>query len=200
MPTRLEQRMDHWRAEKLMRATRKEAVRNRNTDRVRRRDWLPDDPDEWDAIASPGSERVMPRGEHERRRGNLERARRQTGEAIDDAGLDGDAPADDTPADDAGNERDGRSGLGQAFLAGEPGASRSQSARGSDGKLDASAQAPNARRQSILAEPLGPDEGIVVEVSTGHCRVQTGDRLLLCTLARDAHCRRDWADQCGRGG
>ncbi len=77
MPTRQEEQLEHWRNEKMLRGVRKDAPRGPKEDRVRRRDWLPEDLDDlesWDEIDAPQFERVMPRGEAERRRQNLARA------------------------------------------------------------------------------------------------------------------------------
>jgi len=71
VPTREERQWEHHRASKEMRLVRKQVKRNREPDRVRQKDWKPADPrdpDSWDDIDYPRSERVMPRGERERRR------------------------------------------------------------------------------------------------------------------------------------
>jgi ribosome biogenesis GTPase len=51
-----------------MRQVRKQIKRNRTPKRPRRRNWMPDSLDDLDALYDlPGTERVMPRGEQERR-------------------------------------------------------------------------------------------------------------------------------------
>jgi ribosome biogenesis GTPase len=60
-----------------MRGVRKQIKRNRQPDEVRRRDWLPGDIEDMDAFYDmdvPESQRVMPRGERERRRTTLSAA------------------------------------------------------------------------------------------------------------------------------
>lgn len=62
----------HRAANEAMRAVRKQSKRNRKPDRTRQHDWLRAelaDPDALDGLE--GSERVMPRGERERRRTTL---------------------------------------------------------------------------------------------------------------------------------
>jgi ribosome biogenesis GTPase len=71
VPTREQSHWKHVEEEKLLRRVRKEIKRNRKPDCVRRRDWRSegcDDPDALDELSFPQSERVMPRGERERRR------------------------------------------------------------------------------------------------------------------------------------
>jgi ribosome biogenesis GTPase len=58
-----------------MRKARKEIKRHREPKQVRRRDWSAynfDDPDASEALDLPHQERIMPRGEQERRRAHLE--------------------------------------------------------------------------------------------------------------------------------
>ncbi|MCC7355046.1 MAG: GTPase RsgA, partial [Anaerolineae bacterium] len=56
---------------RLLQKVRKESKHHRKEERVRQKGWLPGSPEEWDALAAPQSERVMPRGERDRRRANL---------------------------------------------------------------------------------------------------------------------------------
>lgn len=108
-----------------MRTVRKQIKRNREPDPVRRKDWMPGDPDnleEYDVEAAP-VERVMPRGEQERRRRVLAQAMAALAEA-DDNGAGSDSPA-------------------------------------------------------IAAEGR---RGVVVEVSSGQCRVEVEGEALLCRL------------------
>jgi len=70
VPTREEKRWQHYHANKEMRLVRKQIKRNREPDPVRRKDWMPaslTDLDSFDDEDAPTSERVMPRGERERR-------------------------------------------------------------------------------------------------------------------------------------
>lgn len=56
---------------------RKQVKRTHETERVRQKDWLiadPDDPDAWDEAEIPQFERVMPRGERERRQAVMDKA------------------------------------------------------------------------------------------------------------------------------
>ncbi len=73
MPDRKERRRRHRVANEATRLARKQLKRNRKPDRVRRKDWLPETME--DALAgfddTPQYERVMPRGERERRRAAL---------------------------------------------------------------------------------------------------------------------------------
>ncbi len=57
----------HHEADKAKRNIRKKIKRNRKPKRVRRKDWMPDDWDDWDDFETPQFERIMPRGEQERR-------------------------------------------------------------------------------------------------------------------------------------
>ena len=71
MPTREERQWQHYRANKMVRQVRKQIKRNRKSKRPRRKDWVPDyleAPDALDELGFPQSERIMPRGERERRR------------------------------------------------------------------------------------------------------------------------------------
>jgi ribosome biogenesis GTPase len=69
VPSREEKRWQHHNADQKMRQVRKQIKRNRKPKRVRRKDWMPDSPDDLDTFGDlPQSERMMPRGERERRR------------------------------------------------------------------------------------------------------------------------------------
>lgn len=72
MPSRKEKAWQHHEAAKTMRKVRKEIKRNRKPKRTRRKDWDVYDLDTFDELDLPQRERVMPRGERERRRTNLE--------------------------------------------------------------------------------------------------------------------------------
>jgi len=55
-------------ASKTMRQVRNQIKRNRKPKRPRRRNWMPDSFDDLDALYDlPDTERIMPRGERERR-------------------------------------------------------------------------------------------------------------------------------------
>ncbi len=83
MPTREELRWKHFEENKTLRTARKQAKRNRKPDETRRRDWN-FDTDNLDAFYDldvKTEERVMPRGERERRRMLLTNAPGQQAEA-----------------------------------------------------------------------------------------------------------------------
>ena len=68
MPSREERKWQHYKTAKTMRQIRKDIKRNRKPKRVRRKDWIPDSLDDLGGINDlPQSERIMPRGERERR-------------------------------------------------------------------------------------------------------------------------------------
>ena len=71
MPTRQEKQWQHYENNKAMRKVRKEIKRNRKPGRVRRRDWTRVDPDAFDEEDFEDEERVMPRGEQERRQADI---------------------------------------------------------------------------------------------------------------------------------
>ncbi|MGQ9555637.1 MAG: ribosome small subunit-dependent GTPase A [Anaerolineae bacterium] len=126
MPTREEKRWQHHRTNKAMRLVRKQIKRNREPDPVRRKDWMPAslaDLDGFDDDDVPASERVMPRGERERRNSVLVAALVALRE----------------------QETDEPTGLTQE-------------------------------------QGNGRQHGIVIEVSSGQCRVGIGDRILRCDL------------------
>lgn len=74
MATREQKQWQHHAEEKLLRKARKQIKRHREADQARRSEWR------WDGAVdpaddeSPSFERVMPRGERERRRANLQTA------------------------------------------------------------------------------------------------------------------------------
>ena len=239
MPTRQEQAFEHWRNDKTLRGVRKETPRaHKKEERVRRRDWLPedlDDPGAWDEIDAPQMERVMPRGEAERRRKNEKRAQTRLIDAGDDTGSDNRAGIDAAglaesvesagrvwPADEirepaahatgtatgsgletrpreypggshAAPERTkgsalptptaqtltpGRNGAGKPANSrpglNRPGPANGSSSNGVEDRAKTRAMAPGY--------PERPGEGLVVEVSSGLCRVMTAGQTLLCTL------------------
>jgi ribosome biogenesis GTPase len=70
VPSRKEKQWHHYEENKALRKVRKQIKRNRKTKRVRRKDWMPDSLDDLDAlydIEGTTEERIMPRGERERR-------------------------------------------------------------------------------------------------------------------------------------
>jgi ribosome biogenesis GTPase len=72
--SRKEKKWQHHQANKKMRLVRKQIKRNRKPKRVRHKDWKPysfDNLDNLDELDIPQGERIMPRGERERRRANL---------------------------------------------------------------------------------------------------------------------------------
>jgi ribosome biogenesis GTPase len=69
VPSREEKRWLHHKATREMREIRKQVKRNRKPKRVRHKDWMPDDCDDPEIFGdSQQTERIMPRGERERRR------------------------------------------------------------------------------------------------------------------------------------
>jgi ribosome biogenesis GTPase len=68
VPSREEKAWQHYRARKEFRRVGKGIKRNRKKKRVRRKHWMPDDWDDLDDLDYAQSERIMPRGERERRR------------------------------------------------------------------------------------------------------------------------------------
>jgi ribosome biogenesis GTPase len=96
MPTREEKRWQHYQAAKTMRLARKEIKHNRKPKGGRRREVITEklyDPGALDELATPQTERVMPRGERERRRAVLAAAQTR---------LDQDAAPDDSaPVEEA---------------------------------------------------------------------------------------------------
>jgi ribosome biogenesis GTPase len=90
---REEKQWQHYEANKAMRRVRKEIKRNRKPKQVRRQDWRPHAFDDHDDVDYPQSERIMPRGERERRRANMALA--ELG-VRDEAALEERSPVDDT--------------------------------------------------------------------------------------------------------
>ena len=126
MPNRVEKGWQNYQTAKTVRKARQEIKRNRKSQRVRRRDWNTyklDDLDAFEDMDLPDSERVLPRGEQERRRAQLEMA--LTALREDEADT-----FEETPLIDDSQGR----------------------------------------------------RGIVVEVSTGSCRVEVEGRSLVCRL------------------
>ena len=75
--SREDKQWQHHKANKQMRLVRKQIKRNRSPKPARRRDWVPDSLDDPDAVSElslPASERVMPRGERERRQSVMQEA------------------------------------------------------------------------------------------------------------------------------
>ena len=98
MPTREEKRWQHYQAAKTMRLARKEIKHNRKPKGGRRREDIAEklyDPDALDELAAPQTERVMPRGERERRRAVMAAAQTRLDQ---DAALDDSLPSEDTAA------------------------------------------------------------------------------------------------------
>jgi len=84
LPNRETLKWRHLANNENLRLMRKQIKRNRKPDRVRSKDWTPELPDRagglqaanpWGDPAAPARERIMPRGESERRKANLARAR-----------------------------------------------------------------------------------------------------------------------------
>jgi ribosome biogenesis GTPase len=121
VPSRKKKAWRHQQAAKTIRKVRKEIKRNRKPKRVRHKDWTSyrfDDPDALGDIDLPQDERVMPRGERERRRTNLALAQKE----------------------------------------------------------------PENIEEETAAVSAAGHQGIVVEVSSSLCRVDLGDRSLVCHM------------------
>ncbi len=137
VPSREERRWQHYHAAEEKRKIRKQLKRTGKPKRVRRKDWMPDslddaDPASMDEIADlPQSERIMPRGERERRQARMARA--------------------------------------LAALEAEAGDTRGDA-------VSAPVRAPHTE----APHADGKGKGIVVEVSSGLCRVDLGGRTLVC--------------------
>jgi ribosome biogenesis GTPase len=123
LSNRNEKKWRHQEASKTMRQVRTQIKRNRQPKRPRRKNWMPDNFDDLDALYDlPKTERIMPRGEQERRQAVMAAALATLEEQ---ASADGELPTTEEPA-----------GL----------------------------------------------QGVVVEVSSGLCRVDLGGRSLICGL------------------
>ena len=88
----------HWHREvrRTMRQVRKQIKRNRQPKRPRRKDWIPDSFDDLDALYDlPKTERIMPRGERERRQAVMTAALATLEEQ---ASADGELPTTEEPA------------------------------------------------------------------------------------------------------
>jgi len=117
--TDYKQQMNKHSRKQRLRDARRKSGNNRSTKKPRRKDWTSDYNDDWDDSDFMTDERILPRGEHERRR-NLEAL------AFDES------PAQSEPA-------------------------------------------PVVETDSAIT-------GLVVEVSSGLCRVELDDETLLCSL------------------
>jgi len=68
VPSREERKWQHYKTAKTLRQVRKKIKRNRKPKQVRHKDWMPDSLDDLGGVDDlPQSERIMPRGERERR-------------------------------------------------------------------------------------------------------------------------------------
>ncbi len=117
--------------DQVLRQVRKQIKHNRQERPVRQRDWTPDDDEDWEDMEVARSERVLPRGEQERRKAMWDMALKRLAE----------------------EEQSGEKGQAEAGPA-------------------------------LAAEErtTGPRRGVVVEVSTGLCRVDVQGEIVLCTV------------------
>ncbi len=125
MPSREEKAWQHYEADRTLRKVRKEIKRNRKPKRVRRKVWNSYNPDDLDTFDEPDLsdfERIMPRGEQERRQANLKRA------------------------------------------------------------LATWEEEHNTFQEARLQETRQRQQGVIVEVSSSLCRVDLGERTLLCSV------------------
>ena len=116
---------------KVLRQVKKQIKRDRQERPVRQRDWVPDDDEDWDEMDVAESERVLPRGEQERRKAMWDLALKRL-EEDQQAGAEGWPVQDLTPGE----------------------AGRTTTAQ----------------------------RGLVIEVSTGLCRVDVQGATALCTI------------------
>jgi ribosome biogenesis GTPase len=93
MPTREKKRWQHYEADKTLRLARKEIKRNRKPKGGRRREDLAEKLYDPDALEFPQTERVMPRGERERRRAVMTAALTRLAQ---EEGAPGGPPVDET--------------------------------------------------------------------------------------------------------
>ena len=131
MPSEEELYRQHRERYQLLRNVKKQIRRGRQERPVRQRDWTPDDGEDWDELDVTQTERVLPRGEQERRKAMWNMALKRL------------------------EEEEQASGGGQPV----PGVGPTAARRGS-----------------------GSQQGLVVEVSTGLCRVEVQDETVLCTV------------------
>jgi len=93
VPSRTEKQWEHHQEHKTLRKVRNQLKRNRKRKRVRQREWRElcdydvsdalDDPDLVDQLDIPQRERVVPRGERERRQAMIDAALRMLNETAD---------------------------------------------------------------------------------------------------------------------
>jgi ribosome biogenesis GTPase len=95
--SRKEKQWQQYEANKAMRRVRKQIKRNRKPRQVRRKDWRPHAFDDLDDVDYPQHERIMPRGERERRRANVALAEPEV--------RDGAPPQERSPVEDTQGQR-----------------------------------------------------------------------------------------------
>ena len=117
--------------DQVLRQVRKQIKHNRQERPVRQRDWTPDDDEDWEDLDVAPSERVLPRGEQERRKAMWDMALKR---------------------------------LADEEQAGEEG------------------QAVAGPASAVEERTTGPRRGVVVEVSTGLCRVDVQGEIALCSV------------------
>ncbi len=161
VPTREEQQWQHYRKNKAMRQVRKQIKRNRKSKRSRRRDWMPhdlDDLDAFDELCLPQSERIMPRGERERRRNLMTAALTALEEEADEAEA---LPTTEEMSDDVGVVIEVSSSLCRVHLAGR---SLICGLRGSLSAQDTGFTNVIAVGDRVIVSENGRERGIVEEV------------------------------------
>jgi ribosome biogenesis GTPase len=143
----------------VLRNVKKQIKRGRQERPVRQRDWTPDDDEDWDDVDSAASERVLPRGEQERRKAMWNLALQRLAQ-------------EEQTAKDGESAEDLASAARAAAASGPAGSEASPS--------------PAAAEQSAALERESPkgQRGQVSEVSTGLCRVDVQGQTVLCTVRR----------------
>lgn len=130
----------HYRQDKVLREVKKQIKQSRERRRVRQRDWMPEDDEDWDEMDTAASERVMPRGAQEQRKARWNLALQRLAQE-QQARKNGQSVQDLAPADAAHS-------------------------------IPLDAQTPTGQH------------GLVVEVSTGLCRVEVQGTTALCSIRR----------------
>lgn len=130
MPSEEQLYRQHKEKYEVLRRVKKQIKRGRQERPVRQRDWMPDDDQDWDEMDVAESERVLPRGEQERRKAMWDLALKRLED--EQSGEEGRPVHDLAPAE--------------------------------------------------AGRTTGAQRGLVIEVSTGLCRVDVQGATALCTV------------------
>ena len=161
MPNRKERQWQHYKANKTMRQVRQQIKRNRKPKRPRRKDWMtwtPGNLDGLEELQFPQSERIVPRGERERREAVMARALASLEEETEAA--EELSPAEETP-DQHGIVTEVSSSLCRVDLAGR---SLVCGLRGSLSAQDTGFTNVVAVGDEVIVSEDGADRGIVEAV------------------------------------